>query len=116
MRKLSGVSMAAILSAAACAETAPAADSHLDCAALISAANHLSVEGRLKTEAAFDREALGASMTHLNAYAIPADIREPNAFKQANARRDELKNSETPVRIYDRAKACVTQTPERRPG
>jgi hypothetical protein len=116
MRELTGASLAAMLMAAACAEMAPApaADSHLDCAALISAANHLSVQGRLKTGAAFDREAPGASMTHLNAYAIPAGIREPEAFKQVNARRDELKKSETPERIYERARACVLRTPGRK--
>lgn len=91
-------------------------DTHLDCAALISAANHLSVEGKLPRDPEFDRQALVSSMTHLNAYAIPANLREPEAFAQLKARRTELIETVTPESILERAKACVEKTPGRKAG
>ena len=89
------------------------ADSHLDCAALISAANHLSVEGKLPRDPEFDGQALGSSMTHLNAYAIPAKLKEPDAFAQLKARRAELMETVSPESILERAKVCVEKTPGR---
>ncbi len=89
------------------------ADTHLDCAALISAANHLSVEGKLPRDPEFDGQALVSSMTHLAAYAIPAKLPEPEAFAQLKARRTELIETVTPDSILGRAKACVEKTPGR---
>jgi hypothetical protein len=50
----------------ACTPGAARAGSHPDCAALISAANHLSAQGQLETDADFSRQILLRGMTRLN--------------------------------------------------
>jgi hypothetical protein len=86
-------------------------DPDLDCAALISAASHLSVRGQLDPDPEFDRQALGGSMTYLAAYAIPKRIREAEAFKALNARRAELIASRSPSVIGVEAMACLARSP-----
>ena len=86
-------------------------DSNLECAALISAANHLSAQGQIETDPAFDRQALVSSMTHLNAYAIPSGLRETEAFEQVNAVRAELIGATPATDILDRARTCIRNTP-----
>lgn len=104
--------MLLVCGVSACSQSIDQPDSLLDCAALISAANQLSVKGKLETDAEFDGKALVSSMTYLNAYAIPAGIREANAFEKLNSRRDELIDTTLPSSILDRAKACVRNTPK----
>ncbi|MCA8898562.1 MAG: hypothetical protein R3C00_09180 [Hyphomonas sp.] len=107
---------AALLALAACTPSgdgaAPAkADSHLDCAALISAADHMMADGRLAPDKDMQSKVLVSAMTHLNAYAIPQGIAEKDAFAAVDARRDELMASTAPEEILSRAKACVAKTP-----
>ena len=105
-------SFLAFCSISACAQDIDQSDSNLDCAALISAANQLSVKGDLETDAEFDRRALNSSMTHLNSYAIPAGISEAKAFEELKTRRGELIEATSPSSILDRAKTCVRKTPK----
>lgn len=103
--------MSGILVLCACTADADKADSNLDCAALISAASHLSSRGQLKADPEFDRQALTSSMTYLAAHAIPNGLREPEAFRQVNERRAELIETTTPSAILVRAKTCIDNTP-----
>ena len=101
---------------AACTEDLPSADtvaaeSHVDCAALISAATQLAQKKELTTDADFDRRALFSGMTHLNSHAVPAGLSEKQAFELLNARRAELIKSTAPDDILARAKACIERTP-----
>jgi hypothetical protein len=104
-------SMSAVLVLGACEVSAEKADSNLDCAAMISAANQLSLNGQLKSDPEFDSQALASSMMYLNAHAIPNGLREAEAFKQVNARRAELVDTTSPSTILDRAKTCISKTP-----
>ncbi|MCA8901456.1 MAG: hypothetical protein KDA53_09415 [Hyphomonas sp.] len=109
---------AALLALAACgpaeeaAAPASAGDSHLDCAALISAADHLIADGVLPADAEFQGQLLVAAMTHLNAYAIPEGIAETEAFKELNLRRGELMDTQSAEGILARAKSCVADMPD----
>lgn len=112
MRKLLFIfSLSAAYGLSACTQSTGAADSHLNCAALISAANHLSGAKKLKTDSEFDNQALVSSMTYLASYAIPQNIREDEAFERVNARREDLIDSISPETILKRAKTCIRNTP-----
>lgn len=84
----------------------PEAESHLDCAALISAATYLVRDGKVENDAAFMKHALLSMMTHLNTYAIPKGLREAEAFKELNALRASLIETQPPNEIMSRAKRC----------
>ncbi|MEZ6012469.1 MAG: hypothetical protein R3C08_11430 [Hyphomonas sp.] len=102
------------LALVACSPAGPAigkADSHIDCAALISAADHMMADGTLAPDTDFQSKILVSARTHLNAYAIPEGISEMDALAAVNTRRDELRTSIAPEQILDRAKACVAKTP-----
>ncbi|MEZ5946124.1 MAG: hypothetical protein R3C13_04960 [Hyphomonas sp.] len=109
--------VAALLALTACSpaadNAAPAAtgDGPLDCAALISAADRLIADGVLPADGDFQAQVLIAAMTHLNAYAVPEGVSEPDAFKALNLRRGELMDTVTGDEILARAKACVANTP-----
>lgn len=103
-------SMSGVLVLGACEVNAKKADSNLDCAALISAANQLSLNGQLKSDPEFDSQTLASSMMYLNAHAIPNGLREAEAFKQVNTRRAELVETTSPSIILDRAKTCISNT------
>ena len=108
---------AALFALAACSPAEPATtpaasgDSPLDCAALISAADHLIADGALPEDADFQSQLLVSAMTYLNAYAIPEGVSELEAFKALNLRRGELMDTVTGDEILARAKACVAKTP-----
>lgn len=103
--------MSGILVLCACTADADKPDSNLDCAALISAASHLSSRGQLKSDPESDSQALASSMTYLAAHAVPNGLREPEAFKQVGARRAELIATTSPSTILARAKTCIDNTP-----
>jgi len=103
--------ISAVVVLCACTADAEKTDSNLDCAALISAASHLASKGQLKADPHFDSRALTSSMTYLAAHAIPNGLREPEAFRQVDARRAELIETTTPSAILVRAKTCIDNTP-----
>lgn len=105
-------SVLAIFLIAGCAPSAEKLNRNLECAALISAANQLSLRGELDTGSEFDGQALFSGMTHLNNYAIPNQIPETAAFEQMNARRDALIETKSPSSILKSAKSCIRSTPK----
>jgi hypothetical protein len=107
--RICGISAVVVL--CACTADADKTDSNLDCAALISAASHLSSSGQLKADPEFDSQALVSSMTYVAAHAIPNGLREPEAFRQVDERRAELIETTTPSAILARAKTCIDNTP-----
>lgn len=82
-------------------------DTHFTCAAMISAADGLITAGRLPSGAINTDKALLAAMTHLNAWAIPNDINEADAFDAVKKERDRLLAEFPPQEIASRAKRCV---------
>lgn len=84
----------------------PEAESHLDCAALISAATYLVRDAKVENDPAFMKGALVSMMTHLNTYAIPKGLRETEAFKELHALRASLTETLPPNEIMSRAKRC----------
>ena len=83
-----------ILSAAGCSSNGgnavPAETDHFRCAALIGAADMLMANGTLPSDDDFHKRSLVAGMTHLNAYAIPKNLQEKDAFDAVKAERDRL--------------------------
>lgn len=86
-------------------------DSNLECAALISAANNLMLNGKIENDPAFAKRALISSMTFLNAYAIPKGIPEAEAFKEVKDLRGTLIESVPPIEVMNRAERCVKRSP-----
>lgn len=107
-----GIATGALLFASACAGDSGTVNTNLECAAYISAATQLSVQGDLETDAEFDSKALYSSMTHLNTYAIPNGLSEAEAFEQLNALRAPMMDSEQPSKLLNRAKSCIRNTPK----
>ncbi len=87
------------------------ADSNLACAALISAATVLISRGKAENDPALMKRALVSSMTHLNTYAVPKNMREADAFAELNAQRQTFMETLTADQIIHRAKRCVDRTP-----
>lgn len=102
----------ALLLANACTSDNDKIDSHLKCAALISAASHLSAKGDIKLNTSLDDKALFSGTWHLNSYAIPNGIGEAEAYKQLKARREALIQSESHKEIRDGAEACIRKAPQ----
>ena len=80
---------------------------HFRCAALIGAADMLMGNGTLPVDNDFNKRSLQSGMTHLNAYAIPKQIQEKDAFDAVKAERDRLIAGESPAAILEQAKACL---------
>lgn len=86
-------------------------DSNLECSALISAATYLAQAGKVEVEPAFTRRAVASSMGHLNAYAIPAKLKEREAINEVKALRKTLIESVKPEDILTRARRCMDRSP-----
>lgn len=86
-------------------------DSNLNCAAMISAADSLVASGKLDRDPELAKRALVTSMTHLNAYAIPKGLKEPEAFTELKAHRAALLESLQPADVMSRAKRCMDSSP-----
>jgi len=84
-------------------------DGHLRCAAMISAADRLMSNGTVPADALVVERGLVAAMTHLNAYAIPQGIGEPEAFAAVKAERDRILASLLPAMIAEQARKCIEQ-------
>lgn len=87
------------------------ADSNLSCAALIGAATVLMRNGTTENDPALMSRALVSSMTHLNAYAIPKRLKEPEAFAELKALRRTLIETRPAGEIMIRAKRCAARNP-----
>ena len=82
-------------------------DEHLSCAAQISAFDRLLVSGKAETLPAGTGDRRIGMMTHLNAFAVPQDIREPDAFAALNELRDTLLAEREPDEIRSKAIDCI---------
>ncbi len=83
------------------------ADDHVTCAAMISAADRLVATEQVAPDEAVTRDGLLAMMTHLNAWAIPNDVSEKEAFARLNLERDRLTETVPPKDVVTRAHACI---------
>lgn len=84
---------------------------HLRCAAMISAADRLIATGATPADAEFTKAALVASMTHLNAYAIPKGIPEQDAFAAVDTERTRILAEMQAAQVVAEAKACIANVP-----
>jgi len=82
-------------------------DDHFTCAAMISAADRLAGSGKLSAASFPMGKALVAGMGHLNAWAIPAGMKESDAFDAVAKERERLLRELTPEEIGARATACM---------
>ena len=82
-------------------------DDHFTCAAMISALDQLVARGQVPQEAVPSGTRLTVGMTHLNAWAIPNNLQEKEAFEKVNEERLRLIATLTPAEITTRAKACI---------
>lgn len=103
--------LSAVFVISACDQGGAKTGSHMECAALISAASHLSAQGKLEMGNKFQSQMLASMMTHVAAHAIPNGVSEEDAMAQVNERRVELIEAQSPSRILGRAETCIRKTP-----
>ena len=82
-------------------------DDHFTCAAMIGALDQLVASGQVPQEAVPANTRLTVGMTHLNAWAIPNNLQEKEAFEKVKEERSRLIATLTPAEITGRAKACI---------
>ncbi len=82
-------------------------DDHFTCAAMIAALDQLIASGEVPQEAVPANARLTVGMTHLNAWAIPNNLHEKDAFEKVKEERSRLIATLTPAEITTRAKACI---------
>jgi hypothetical protein len=82
-------------------------DDHFTCAAMIAALDQLIASGEVPQEAVPANARLTVGMTHLNAWAIPNNLQEKDAFEKVKEERSRLIATLTPAEITARAKACI---------
>lgn len=82
-------------------------DEHLRCAALISAYNGLANSSVVKPDPERDPRQLETMAWHINAYAVPQDIREDDAFLALKRLREELVATQSSQEILDEARICM---------
>jgi len=82
-------------------------DDHFSCAALIGALDQLVASGQVPQDAVPANTRLTAGMTHLNAWAIPNNLQEKEAFEKVKEERSRLIATLSPAEIIERAKACI---------
>ena len=82
-------------------------DDHFTCAAMIGALDQLVASGQVPPEAVPANARLTVGMTHLNAWAIPHNLQEKEAFEKVKEERSRLIATLTPAEITRRAKACI---------
>ena len=82
------------------------------CAAMLAAYTHAVRDGDIVHDEVLTPQAYMAVMFHLNAWAMPQDIREPEAFAQINAEADRIRANSSPEEIVDTACWCVENKPE----
>ena len=86
---------------------ADAQDDHFTCAAMIGALDQLVASGQVPQDAVPAATRLTAGMTHLNAWAIPNNLQEKEAFEKVKEERSRLIATLAPAEITGRAKACI---------
>ena len=82
-------------------------DDHFTCAAMMSALDQLIASGQAPQDAVPAGTRLIVGMTHLNAWAIPNNLQEKEAFEKMHEERARLIATLTPAEITARAKACI---------
>lgn len=111
MRQFLFWSLAATFSAVNCT-SGWADDSNLRCAAIISQASKLDIG---KTNQLIVQRGLVASMTYLNAYSIPKNLNEKEAFAAVEAERQRIASMSASAVIAE-ATACIQKIPlQKRP-
>jgi hypothetical protein len=93
--------------AAAVSFGAMSEEEHLACAAKISAFDRLLGAGKVEPMPDGTGDRLVAMMTHLNAYAIPQNIPEPDAFAALDDLREQVLAEQQPGAIRSDAMACI---------
>ena len=83
------------------------ADDHFTCAAMIAALDQLVASRQVPQEAVPANTRLTVGMTHLNAWAIPNNLQEKEAFEKVKEERSRLIATLTPAEITARAKTCI---------
>ena len=82
-------------------------DDHFTCAAMIAALDQLIASVEVPQEAIPANTRLTVGMTHLNAWAIPNNLQEQEAFEKVKEERSRLISTLTNAEITARAKACI---------
>ena len=82
-------------------------DDHFTCAAMIGALDQLVASGQVPQDGGPANSRLIAGMRHLNAWAIPNNLEEKEAFEKVKEERSRLIATLTPAEITGRAKACI---------
>ena len=82
-------------------------DDHFTCAAMISALDQLVASGQVTQADVPANTRLIAGMTHLNAWAIPKDLPEKEAFERVQEECSRLIATLSPAEIARRAKGCI---------
>jgi hypothetical protein len=84
---------------------------NLECAAYISAASLEIAQGAAKADGNFARDANLAMMWHLNSWAVPQNISEPEAFARLKERTNALRESKSADQIVEQAQWCIANRP-----
>jgi hypothetical protein len=87
-------------------------NANLNCSAMISAANSLVVSGKVDNDPELAKRALVTSMTYLNAYSIPKELKEADAFTEVKAHRASLLETLSPDEVMSQAKRCMERSPQ----
>jgi hypothetical protein len=90
-------------------------DGDLECAALIAAADGLVATKAVEPDEKISKMGLVVSMGYLNAYAVPKQISEQEAFAAVLAERDTLLKTQSPTAIVQRATACISRAQVKSP-
>ena len=103
--------MSAACSPSGSGADAGADDDHFRCAAMIGAADQLIRQNVVPDDQDLLQRGLLAAMAHLNAYAIPRQLAEREAFAAVKAERDRLIADLPSEQIVARARICVETAP-----
>lgn len=100
------------LTVSACGLVPDPKPDNFGCAAMLVAYTHALRDGDIAHDKELTPQAYMAVMFHLNAWAIPQDIREREAFAQINAEADRIRGETGAEEIVETARWCVENKPE----
>ncbi len=91
---------------------ADAKPDNFGCTATLAAYTHAVRDGDIAHDKELTPQAYMAVMFHLNAWAIPQDIREREAFAQINAEADRIRGEISAEEVVETARWCIDNKPE----
>lgn len=100
------------LSISACGIGPGGKPDNFGCAAMLAAYTQAVRDGDIAHDNELTPQAYMAVMYHLNAWAMPQNIREPDAFAQLNAEADRIRESTSAEEIVETARWCIANKPE----